>query len=399
MVEGGPWTGMTRAAFGSGGSYSYDAFLGVTVTGSTALVSGVCVDGTGSLTVDGGGTSASFSGSVTCPSIPISTCEAVVFTYEGALLTLSDTGLSFNATGTANGCDDKESLVSTFAGSQASDGGVPGLPLDLRFKAVGQSLVASFPSFGGFVVGGPIGGGQTWMLQAAIVEGFTVEDSYLVVPLRIPSQQTFYQSSLSWSGYGCPQALSDALTGGSNVVFGLGGDPQQTDASCSILAVGQLNGGPVFEYLSADYATASDILENLAQYQNSFVVTALFEVDAGFYTFVSESVEHLPDGGHEQFETRIDTPLVADLAADAEALADAGYIITASAWRGQPYYTLVGTRPAGSSAAYSTMTVVTTELNYGADLVTLLSNGYAPVSFMFADLPDGGSDARLIGEK
>jgi hypothetical protein len=85
----------------------------------------------------------------------------------------------------------------------------------------------------------------------------------------------------------------------------------------------------------------------------SFVVTAISQVDAGLYRYVAESLGTLSAGGYEEFDTLIQRPLLADLATEAEALADAGYIITASAWRGEPYYTLVGTRPAGSAATHA----------------------------------------------
>jgi len=103
-----------------------------------------------------------------------------------------------------------------------------------------------------------------------------------------------------------------------------------------------------------------------------------------------------------QFDTVIRTPVVADLASGAEALADAGYVITASAWQGEPYYTLVGTRPVGSTVSHTTLMMPTTQEASLGDVAALLSDGYTPVSGMdvYSSLPDGGftEDAWLIGE-
>jgi hypothetical protein len=203
-------------------------------------------------------------------------------------------------------------------------------------------------------------------------------------------------------GIACPAKLAEALSG-NNVVIGLGGDPDQNNATCIIFGVGQPDAGPTLQYLTEDAVTASHILNVMSGSASarSFVVTAIVEVDAGLYTYVAESVGPLSDGGYEQFDTLIQTPLVGDLATQAEALADAGYIITASAWRGQPYYTLVGTRAVGSAATHTTTTVATNYSTLESDSQGMLSNGYVLVSFTAGSIPaDGGStDLWLIGEK
>jgi hypothetical protein len=240
----------------------------------------------------------------------------------------------------------------------------------------------------------------TWSGPGLIGWGLTGEDFFLIGILDGLSQPIGYETTLWSDGYECPTSLAQALSG-NNVVVGLGGDPSQVGTTCTLLGIRRPDAGPQYNYLSDTSASISQIADRLAtsSESRSFVVTAMFEVDAGFYSYIAESTGQLADGGFEQFDTLIETPTLVELPAAVQSLADAGYIVTASSWRGQAYYTLVGTRLSGSSAAHLAVIANPSFLTYSTEVAQMLSDGYSPVSFMVADLLDGGSNLLLIGEK
>jgi len=86
-------------------SLSYAAQLTITVDGDTAVVTQLCPDSSGSITVNGSGNSAAWTGSLVCPAIPEQGCSLNV-TYTSASATLSSDGRTLTATATANvsGC-------------------------------------------------------------------------------------------------------------------------------------------------------------------------------------------------------------------------------------------------------------------------------------------------------
>ncbi len=400
----GTWGGPMVTRFAIGGELNLASVVYVTVSGGSASLSGVCPDGSGPMAVSGSGTSASFSGSLACPNVAISGCDDLNITYSQALLSLvSATNLELTVTGVANGCGLTSEAVSTFSGTLAAAGANPVPPWDLRFKGVGQSLtLQSAPKFGG----GGIAGATNifyWSGYGFLPGGLVAGGGFLVDSLYGPSQTAVYQDTLWVDGVSCPATWA-AVMSGNNIVYALDGDPYQPNAVCIILGVGQPGGGPHFQYLSDEALSLNAIVEELtgSAAGRSFVLTTLFAVQPGLYTYIAESIGALADGGYEQFDTVIQTPLVADLASTAEALADAGYVITASAWQGEATYTLVGTRPVGSTASHSTLTMMTNDLTYFGDAQDMLKNGYVPVSFLqdYYALPDGGlgADTWLIGE-
>jgi hypothetical protein len=400
----GTWGGPVQTHFSVGGDFGIAFVLYISVSGETASVSGVCPDGSGPMAVTGSATSASFSGSLTCPSVPVTGCDGVVITYTDANLALiGPTALKFIATGTAVGCGLTASVSSTFSGTLAAAGDNPVPAWDLRFKGVGESFV---PTTGGFGGGGAPGAADTftWTGRGVIAWGLIAGGGFLVDLLYGAAQTAVYQDTIWVDGAHCPATFAAAMTG-NNVILALDGDPYQASSTCIILGVGQPDGGPTFQYLTEEAVPASTILDELtgSEFGRSFVLTTLFAVQPGLYTYVAESVGPLSDGGYEQFDTVIQMPLVADLGTAAGALADAGYVITASAWQGEAYYTLVGTRPVGSTLSHATVTVMTDDLTYSGDAEDMLKSGYVPVSLLqdYYTLPDGGlgADTWLIGEK
>jgi hypothetical protein len=399
----GTWGGPLQTHFNVGGDFDIAVAMFVSVSGETGSILGVCPDGSGLMAVTGSGTSAAFSGSVTCPSVAVTGCDGVAITYTAANLALiGPTALKVVATGSAVGCGVTATVESTFTGTLAAagDNSVPGW--DLRFKGVGESFVV-LPELGG---GGEPGAGAvlTWTGRGLIPWGLVAGGGFLVNLLYGAAQTAVYQDTLWVDGAHCPSTLAAAMAG-NNVILALDGDPYQANAVCILLGVGQPDGGPNFQYLTEEAVPISTLSEKLAgsEVGRSFVLTALFAVDAGLYSYVAESVGPLSDGGYEQFDTVITLPLVADLATAAEVLADAGYVITASAWQGEPNYMLVGTRRVGSTTSHATVTVMTDDLTYLSETDAMLKNGYVPVSLLqnYYTLPDGGlgADTWLIGEK
>jgi hypothetical protein len=296
---------------------------------------------------------------------------------------------------------------SPLAQDAGTDGGTDGGPKvaawDLRFKGVGSPFtVNSFYGLAG-VPGedtssvGQLGPGAN---ATALIGG----GGFLVAFLNSAAQTVVYEALATAPSGECPMYFAESLAANS-VVTALEGDPGDDNNTCAILAISEPDAGPTFEYLAQEAVPTEDILSELSASANtrSFVVTAIVQVDAGLYSYIAESIGPLPDGGYEQFDTLIQTPLLADLATEAEEMADAGYVITASAWQGEAYYTLVGTRPVGSTATHVTLTTMGTEMTYPADTTAMLSNGYAQVSAMAFNyyLADGGvgSNTWLIGEK
>ena len=409
----GTWGGSAVAVFSvSGsrtGSLTYDAALVVATSGTTASITGLCPDGTGSLAVTGSGTSGSssgvsLSGALGCPAFVLANCSMVTFTYQRADMALTGpTTLNVTATGSARGCGNMVDLTTTFDMTLAAAGDSPVREWDLRFRGVGESLVVRSGGIGGGTVVGP-SEVFTWTGRGTIPWGLIAGGGFLVDFLYGASQTAVYQNTLWALGGRCPEYLSQALAS-NNVILALDGDPYQENAACTILGVSQPDGGARFQYLTEDAVPLGHILDALttSPQGRSFVVTALFQVDAGLYSYIAESVGQLSDGGYEAFDTLIQTPFLAELATAAEDLADAGYVITASAWQGEPNYLLVATRPVGGAGAHATRTVMTNDLAYGGDVQAMLSDGYVPVSLLqdYYGLPDGGlgSDTWLIGEK
>ena len=283
-----------------------------------------------------------------------------------------------------------------------TDGGSKVAAWDLRFKGVGSPFVVDRV----YVLGGEPGvptlsvsvNGPGANATALVGGG-----GFLVAFLTSPTQPSVYVATATAPGGACPTYLAETLATNS-IVTVLEGDPLDDNKPCAILAVAEPDAGPSFEYLTEEAVSTEHILAALAASASarSFVVTAIVQVDAGLYTYAAESIGPLPDGGYERFDTLIRTPLVGDLSTEADALADAGYVITASAWQGEPYYTLVGTRSVGSAVHHATTTMMGTELTYSVDTAAMLSNGYAQVSAMavYYHLTDGGvgSNTWLIGE-
>jgi hypothetical protein len=138
----GVWGGNALTNFGAQTHPFGEAqSMQVTVSGSTATISGICPGGGSSVgpgSVDatlgtvGTGTYASWVGTLTCPPARVGTCDAVVFTYRYASVlagTNTDFGVpgyptdtntvSFSGRGTSNSCGLVDIIVTSFIGTPA----------------------------------------------------------------------------------------------------------------------------------------------------------------------------------------------------------------------------------------------------------------------------------------
>lgn len=114
----GVWTGPVVLTMGTG-TYTGTVRLSVTLPSeTTATLSPVCLDSTGSITATGSGDSASWAGTMVCPPVGIGQCAAVTLTLTSGKASLSSDGktLSGQAFGTASGCSTNTNFSWTFTG-------------------------------------------------------------------------------------------------------------------------------------------------------------------------------------------------------------------------------------------------------------------------------------------
>jgi hypothetical protein len=72
----GQWTGPATLTISGETPQSYTARLVIAVSGQNATFSDVCLDGSGSLTIQGSGRSATWSGNYACPPVQFTNCSA-----------------------------------------------------------------------------------------------------------------------------------------------------------------------------------------------------------------------------------------------------------------------------------------------------------------------------------
>jgi len=118
----GTWSGTVTLSVTGSPSTSSASQLVVAVSGQSATISEVCPDGkgTGSVTAQGSGDSATWNGNVSCLAIPITgVCASVIITYTSATAMLSNGTLNVLATGKAAGCGASSPVQVSFSGTKA----------------------------------------------------------------------------------------------------------------------------------------------------------------------------------------------------------------------------------------------------------------------------------------
>jgi hypothetical protein len=116
----GTWNGPTVATLSGVAQPTYTAQLVVVVSGSSATVSRVCPDDTGTMTMSGSGNNASWTGTLVCPPKAFGSCAAVTVTFTSGTATLSSNNLSLAAlgSGTATGCGSTAPVTFSFNGAK-----------------------------------------------------------------------------------------------------------------------------------------------------------------------------------------------------------------------------------------------------------------------------------------
>ncbi len=115
----GAWIGTATATLQGFAPYSYPSSVNIAVSGSTGNITQVCPDGSGSISFQGSGSSAQWSGNATCPPTPLpGICSAVTLTYQSGSLSLNTANtLTAQGTGVASGCGASRPATLTFVGS------------------------------------------------------------------------------------------------------------------------------------------------------------------------------------------------------------------------------------------------------------------------------------------
>jgi len=76
----GTWSGPGTVTISGNAPLSFDGQVRIAVSGRTATLSGPCLDRSGSIALEGTGTSASWQGSYACPALQFSNCASVTLT-------------------------------------------------------------------------------------------------------------------------------------------------------------------------------------------------------------------------------------------------------------------------------------------------------------------------------
>lgn len=116
----GTWEGTSSFAVNSGEPRLNKTTIVVMVTETAVVLTGVCPDGSGTLGLHGSGDSASWTGEVTCSSVPFTTCASVSPVLKSAWANLAGGGGSIlvKLAGTLTGCGSSASFLLSFSGNK-----------------------------------------------------------------------------------------------------------------------------------------------------------------------------------------------------------------------------------------------------------------------------------------
>jgi len=114
----GTWSGPGTVTISGNAPLSFDGQVRIAVSGRTATLSGPCLDRSGSIALEGTGTSASWQGSYACPALQFSNCASVTLTVQSASATLSGTSVTAQETGTAAACGSSSTFTVSITGTK-----------------------------------------------------------------------------------------------------------------------------------------------------------------------------------------------------------------------------------------------------------------------------------------
>ena len=114
----GTWVGPVVISAPGQQSVNYTGGIVVAVAGSTATVAGLCLNGGGTVTFQGSGDSASWSGALAWSPFSTTSCASVAQVLTHLQATLNGTMLSGQGTGTLTGCGLSFAVTFTFTGTK-----------------------------------------------------------------------------------------------------------------------------------------------------------------------------------------------------------------------------------------------------------------------------------------
>jgi hypothetical protein len=101
---GGTWSGTATLTLQGGSPQMFPGDLTLTVSGQDATMAGVCLDGSGPVTMHGSGEAASWQGNLICPAVQFTGCSAVTLTFQSVNVALNGSTLTAQSAGSASGC-------------------------------------------------------------------------------------------------------------------------------------------------------------------------------------------------------------------------------------------------------------------------------------------------------
>jgi len=111
-----PTKGWTEILFPGVVGIGFEGPLVIDTSGANAIISGICPFGSGTVTMVGNGSSASWSGELACPPITVGDCTTVTVTLTslGGVTTNSDKTQTVTGSGTGTACGRTEVVTFTF---------------------------------------------------------------------------------------------------------------------------------------------------------------------------------------------------------------------------------------------------------------------------------------------
>lgn len=114
----GTWVGPGALLVDPYAPQGYTGHLVVAASGTRVTVAGFCFDGSGSMTIQGSGNTASWTGAYTCPSVAFINCSSVALTFREASLVLNNGVLSASGSGTLTGCGQTKPFTLSLTGTK-----------------------------------------------------------------------------------------------------------------------------------------------------------------------------------------------------------------------------------------------------------------------------------------
>lgn len=98
-------------------AYLFDATIVIAGNVDVARVSGVCLDGSGSIDAHAVADELRWEGAFACPPFNSPICESIVLTYAGARVSHAGSGIAAEAFGAGRGCGVEHQFAMVFTGA------------------------------------------------------------------------------------------------------------------------------------------------------------------------------------------------------------------------------------------------------------------------------------------